>query len=155
MLVLSQIKVTHFAQSCTNSKKTLKIHPMNAQYTQYTPIFQQRPVQGFMTVTLRKKNEKKNQGQFCLNSENRGRNEEKTHQLKDCFQQPFVGRGGPLIFLILTRGYPRGSEKVAGTGFKTIGTCHVLANARLFPTLYIVKKTPFTIHLSIKKVCQQ
>ena len=40
MLVLLQIKVTHFAQSCTNSQKTLKIHPINAEYTQYTPIFQ-------------------------------------------------------------------------------------------------------------------
>ena len=40
MLVLLQIKVTHFAQSCTNSQKTLQIHPINAQYTQYTPIFQ-------------------------------------------------------------------------------------------------------------------
>ena len=38
--VLLQIKVTHFAQSCTNSKKTLKIHPINAEYTPYTPIFQ-------------------------------------------------------------------------------------------------------------------
>ena len=40
MLVLLQIKVTHFAQSCTNSQKTLKIHPINAEYTPYTPIFQ-------------------------------------------------------------------------------------------------------------------
>ena len=39
MLVLLQIKVTHFAQSCTNSQKTLKIHPIDARYTQYTPIF--------------------------------------------------------------------------------------------------------------------
>ena len=38
--VLLQIKVTHFAQSCKNSPKTLKIYPINAEYTQYTPIIQ-------------------------------------------------------------------------------------------------------------------
>ena len=39
-------------------KKTPKIHPIHAQYTQYTPIFEQKLFKYFMRVNVRKKIEK-------------------------------------------------------------------------------------------------
>ena len=59
ILILLQIKATHYAQNSTNSENTPKIHSIHAQYTQYIPIFEQKPFQCIMRVNIRKKKKKR------------------------------------------------------------------------------------------------
>ena len=86
-------------------------------------------------------------GQICLNSENRGRIEEKAHLL-------FSGHLLVEVDLWYSLYYREGALGVWETGrkcMKTKFTCQVLGNAHSFPRPYIMKKMQFTIRSRIKK----